>query len=144
MTKRFLSSIPVPVLKKAREYIDSMLNDIEQESMTSSGSKDDVNATQSASNSKSKLKQQITQESVDLEEIINWAKSNVPDESGISLTVMKRRSSNRSYQYVLYLVYTKDNSPLLGEKYNSLAIFCNRLGDDLFNAFGNQDIIVIE
>ena len=138
MTKKpTFSHIPTPVIKKGRDYLDSLLKEREQFEAENKVVKPEQESSY-------RVKHTIYQDCVSMTEIIDWAKNNVPQVNEVSLTAIKEKSSKQGYSIVIYLVYTVANQPLLDNRVESLAIYCNHLSDDLYNTFGGQDIIVFE
>lgn len=135
--KPLFSNIPTPILKKAGEYIDYLVKEREK-----NDNEQPVNNTPAEPSFRTK--NTTYQDSISMTDIIEWAKNNAPAESGVSLTALKEKSTKVGYAMALYLIYAINGKPLLDNKYESLVIYCNRMSDDLYNAFGGQDIIVFE
>ena len=57
---------------------------------------------------------------------------------------MKDNSDNLDYDFVLYLLYLKDNKPLLGNQTNSMAVYSRKMDDSLKETFNDSDIIEFE
>ena len=57
---------------------------------------------------------------------------------------MKDNSDNLDYDFVLYLLYLKDNKPLLGNQNNSMAVYSRKMDDSLKETFNDSDIIEFE
>lgn len=132
-----LSGIPKPILKKAEQIIQNAIEESEmRESLDSTGGQTSLNP-----NVLSKI---VHRETITLNEIIAWAKSHYPDEESVKFIVMKEKSDNLDYDFVLYLLYLKDNKPLLGGEYKSMAVYSQRMDDSLYETFNNSDIIEFE
>ena len=131
-----LSGIPKPLLKKAGQII--------QEAIKESEVRDSLKASSNESLSPSVLSRIVHRESISLNEIIAWAKSHYPNEESVKFVVMKEKSDNLDYDFVLFLLYVKNNKPLIGGDYQSMAIYSQKMDDSLYETFNNSDIIEFE
>lgn len=131
-----LSSIPKPLLKKAEKIVQEAIKESEKKEKAS-----EVEKTTLAPDSVSLIKYR---ELISLNEIISWAKTHYPEGESIKFIVMKEKSDNLDYEYILYLVFIKDNKPLLGEKIPSMAVYVQKMDDSLIETFCNSDIIEFE
>lgn len=132
----FLSNIPKPLLKKASKLLQEAIEETENKSGCSSSKK-----TLSAQC----LSRIIYREEISMNEIINWAKAHYPtDIDGATFIVVKDNSDNLDYDFLLYLLYVQENTPLLGENYSSMAIYSKKIDETLSETFGNNDIIEFE
>ena len=131
-----LSGIPKPLLKKAGQIIQEALEESDvRKSSKSSGE---------APLSPTALSRVVHRETITLNEIITWAKQNYPNEESVKFVVMKEKSDNLDYDFVLYLLYTKDNKPLIGGEYKSMAVYSQKMDDSLYETFNNSNIIEFE
>lgn len=138
--KSFLSAIPKSALLRAKECIEAAIKEQEHDAQEMHS----VHKPESGKKSVHNFKKEVVQDSISLEDLITWAKANVPNVPNVVLTILKKKSTVKGYNIDLMLAFAKDNQPLLGEDYPSAIIHCKRINDDLYNTFGDQDIIVIE
>lgn len=131
-----LSGIPKPLLKKAGQII--------QEAIEESDVRDSLKASSNATLSPSAFSRIVHRETISLNEIIAWAKSHYPNEDSVKFVVMKEKSDKLDYDFLLFLLYVKDNKPLIGGDYKSMAIYSQKMDDSLYETFNNSDIIEFE
>ena len=131
-----LSGIPKPLLKKAGQII--------QDAIEESDVRDSLKASSNAKLSPSTFSRIVHRETISLNEIIAWAKSHYPNEDSVKFVVMKEKSDKLDYDFVLFLLYVKDNKPLIGGDYKSMAIYSQKMEDSLYETFNNSDIIEFE
>lgn len=137
--KSLLSQLPRPMLKKAINVLENALEENERE--TSNNERTEKLSTNESSEQISVVESRIV---YTMKELVTWAQANYPDEDGISLSIIKEKSDRKDYSYLIYLVWCRDEKPLFSEKYKSMAIYCNRFDDELYETFGNNDIIILE
>lgn len=137
-TKDFLSKLPKPMLKKAKNAIDNALEVKERES--TKNRKGDPQTKESSE----QISVVESRNICTMAEIVTWAQTNYPNEDGICLSIIKEKSDRKDYSYLIYLVWCREDKPLFSDKYKSMAIYCNRLDDELYETFGNNDIITLE
>lgn len=131
-----LSSIPKPLLKKASQIIQKAIEESEM--------RDSLKASSNESLSPTALSNIVHRDTISLNEIIAWAKSNYPKEESVKFVVSKEKSDKPDFNFVLYLLYVKDNKPLIGNEYKSMAIYSQKMDDSLYETFNNNDIIEFE
>lgn len=131
-----LSGVPKPLLKKAEQIVQEAIKESE---MREAKEREKSSSLDPKSFSIVKYREMIT-----LNEIISWAKAHYPNEDQVKFVVMKEKSDNLDYDFVLYLLFMKEDKPLLGENYKSMAIYSQRMDDSLYETFSNSDIIEFE
>lgn len=136
--KSLLSLIPKPILKKAINELENALDECNQQETTSNSKE------AKGSNNGEQISAVDTRSVCSMTEIIQWAQDNYPNEEGITLSIIKENSDKKEYQHLIYLIWCRNNKPLLSDEYKSMAIYCNRLDDKLYETFGNNDIITLE
>lgn len=134
-----LSQLPRPVLKKAINVLENALEENERES-----AKQDRKGEPQTKESSEQISVVESRNVCTMSEIVTWAQNNYPNEEGISLSIIKDNSDRKDYSYLIFLVWCREDKPLFSDKYKSMAIYCNRLDDELFETFGNNDIITLE
>lgn len=137
--KSLLNLIPKPILKKAINELESVLE--ENETTSPKQKRDETSATEESLGQISVVEKK---ELYTMAEIVSWAQANYPNEDGIALSIIKEKSNDKDYPYLIYLIWCNGNTPLLTKKYKSMAIYCNRIDDELYETFGNNDIITLE
>ena len=133
--RNILKGIPKPVLKKATKVLQEILEEKERESSKSTGQ---------LTFDPSSFSRIVHKDIVTLNEIVAWAKSHYPNDDDVKFVVMKDNSDNLDYDFVLYLLYLKDNKPLLGNQTNSMAVYSRKMDDSLKETFNDSDIIEFE
>lgn len=136
--KSLLSLIPKPILKKAINELENALEESNQEVTANN------HQVANSNNEGEQISVVETRSVCAMSEVISWAQSNYPNEEGITLSIIKEKSDKKDYQHLIYLIWCRDNKPLLSDNYKSMAIYCNRLDDELYETFGNNDIITLE
>lgn len=134
--KNFFSGIPRPILKRAEQFLHEALDEQEKSPSQVDAVKKKVSPCQ--------FVRTLERECISLSEIINWAKSHYPENSDASFIIMKDTSDNLDFDFLLYLFFSKENKPLLGEQFSSLKIYAKKLDDKLLETFDNNDIIEFE
>lgn len=137
--KSLLSQLPRPMLKKAINVLENALEENGRES-----SRTERKGGVSAKESSEQISVVESRNVCTMAEMVTWAQANYPNEEGISLSIIKERSDRKDYSYLIYLVWCREDKPLFSDKYKSMAIYCNRLDDELYETFGNNDIITLE
>ena len=136
--KSLLSQLPKAMLKKAINVLENALEENERESTQEH--KGDPKTKESSD----QISVVESRNICTMAEIVTWAQANYPNEDGISLSIIKEKSDRKDYSYLIYLVWCREDKPLFSDKYKSMAIYCNRLDDELYETFGNNDIITLE
>ena len=131
-----LSGIPKPLLKKAEQIVQEAIRESEMKEETRRSGKSSLTP-----NSMTKV---TYRDLISLNEIISWAKANYPDGDGIKFIVIKEKSDNLDYDFILYLLFMKDDKPLLDDNYQSMAVYSQKMDDSLYETFNNSDIIEFE
>lgn len=131
-----LSGIPKPLLKKAEQIV--------QEAIKESEMKEEARKTEKSSLTPNSMTQVKYRDLISLNEIISWAKAHFPDGDGVKFIVMKEKSDNLDYDFILYLLFMKDDKPLLGGNNQSMAVYSQKMDDSLYETFNNSDIIEFE
>ena len=136
MSDNILSKIPKPLLEKAQKVI--------QEALEESTEKEHSKRTSKMSLKTASVSRIVHKEIITLNEIITWAKSHYPKEDDVKFVVIKDNSDNLDYDFILYLLYSKNNKPLLGKEYDSMAVYSQKMDESLLETFNNSDIIEFE
>lgn len=137
--KSLLSQLPRPMLKKAINVLEHALEENERES-----SKNERMEKSPTNESCEQISFVESRDVCTMKELVTWAQANYPNEEGISLSIIKEKSDRKDYSYLIYLVWCIEDKPLFSEKYKSMAIYCNRFDDELYETFGNNNIITLE
>lgn len=136
MSDNILSKIPKPLLEKAQKVI--------KEALEESTEKEHSKRTGKMSLKSASVSRIVHKEIITLNEIITWAKSHCPKEDDVKFVVIKDNSDNLDYDFILYLLYSKNNKPLLGKEYDSMAVYSQKMNESLLETFNNSDIIEFE
>lgn len=132
-----LKNVPKPILKKANRIIEDALYE-SKESQSPKTVKTTVLKTQ-------EMGRVVYRDEISMNEIINWAKSHYPSNvDSAKFVVLKEKSDNLDYDYLLYMIFVNGNTPLLGTENSSMAIYSKKLDETLSDTFGNNDIIEFE
>ncbi len=131
-----LSGIPKPLLKKAEQIV--------QEAIRESEMKEETRRAEKSSLTPNSMTKVTYRDLISLNEIISWAKAHYPDGDGIKFIVIKEKSDNLEYDFILYLLFMKDDKPLLDGNYQSMAVYSKKMDDSLYETFNNSDIIEFE
>jgi hypothetical protein len=136
--KSLLSQLPRPMLKKAINVLENALEENERESTQ------ERKGGPKTKESSDQISVVESRNICTMAEIVTWAQTNYPNEDGTCLSIIKEKSDRKDYTHLIYLVWCREDKPLFSDKYKSMAIYCNRLDDELYETFGNNDIITLE
>ena len=96
--KSLLNLIPKPILKKAINELESALE--ENETNSPKRNRDETSATEESLGQISVVEKKKL---CTMAEIVSWAQANYPNEDGIALSIIKEKSNDKDYPYLIYL-----------------------------------------